>query len=89
MYIYLSVSFIKHIFAATDAQGRGVLYTGIADCARKITKTEGILAFYKGLGPSYLRQAPHTVLLLVFWDMLKDAQKSFEEKRNKVVKSIN
>ncbi|KOB72302.1 Solute carrier family 25 member 35 [Operophtera brumata] len=45
-----------------------------------ITKTEGLLAFYKGIGPSYLRQAPHTILLLVFWDMLKDAQKVIEQK---------
>ncbi|KAI5641718.1 mitochondrial carrier protein domain-containing protein [Phthorimaea operculella] len=64
---------------AVDSKGRGVLYSGIADCARKIAKTEGLLAFYKGMGPSYLRQAPHTVLLLVFWDMLKDARKSLED----------
>ncbi|KAM3961270.1 solute carrier family 25 member 35-like [Aphomia sociella] len=63
---------------AVDSEGRGILYSGIVDCARKITKTEGLLAFYKGMGPSYLRQAPHTVLLLVFWDMLKDLQKSME-----------
>ncbi|XP_047527884.1 solute carrier family 25 member 35-like isoform X2 [Vanessa atalanta] len=56
--------------------GRGILYNGIIDCARKITKTEGLLAFYKGMGPSYLRQAPHTILLLVFWDILKDLQKN-------------
>ncbi|XP_072943661.1 uncharacterized protein [Epargyreus clarus] len=54
---------------AVDANGYGVLYSGIVDCAKKITKTEGLLAFYKGMGPSYLRQAPHTVLLLVFWDI--------------------
>ncbi|KAL0842417.1 hypothetical protein ABMA28_014526 [Loxostege sticticalis] len=65
---------------SVDAEGRGQLYSGIVDCARKITKTEGLLAFYKGMGPSYLRQAPHTVLLLVFWDMLKDVQKSWERK---------
>ncbi|XP_045485969.1 solute carrier family 25 member 35 isoform X4 [Pieris rapae] len=61
-----------------DAQGRGLLYSGLADCAMKITKTEGVLAFYKGIGPSYFRQAPHSVLLLVFWDMLKDLQKSYQ-----------
>lgn len=65
---------------AVDSNGRGLLYNGIIDCAKKITKTEGLLAFYKGMGPSYLRQAPHTVLLLVFWDMLKDVQKSIESK---------
>ncbi|CAH0604955.1 unnamed protein product [Chrysodeixis includens] len=63
---------------AIDANGRGVLYSGIIDCAKKITQSEGLLAFYKGIGPSYLRQAPHTVLLLVFWDMLKDLQKNIE-----------
>ncbi|XP_068629681.1 solute carrier family 25 member 35-like isoform X2 [Battus philenor] len=61
---------------AVDVNGRGLLYSGIVDCAHKITKTEGLLAFYKGIGPSYLRQAPHTVLLLVFWDMLKDLEKT-------------
>lgn len=65
-------------FPAVDAQGRGLLYSGIVDCARKITRSEGLPAFYKGMGPSYLRQAPHTVLLLVFWDMLKDAQKAWD-----------
>ncbi|KAG7307401.1 hypothetical protein JYU34_007587 [Plutella xylostella] len=65
---------------AVDVNGRGILYSGIADCARKITKSEGLLAFYKGIGPSYLRQAPHTVLLLVFWDVLKDLQKTFDPK---------
>ncbi|XP_063530875.1 solute carrier family 25 member 35-like isoform X2 [Cydia strobilella] len=64
---------------AVDVNGQGLLYSGIVDCAKKITKAEGLLAFYKGMGPSYLRQAPHTVLLLVFWDMLKDFQKSFEK----------
>ncbi|XP_073943390.1 uncharacterized protein [Choristoneura fumiferana] len=73
---------------AVDANGRGLLYSGIMDCARKITKTEGLLAFYKGMGPSYLRQAPHTVLLLVFWDMLKDLQKSLELKYNRPTMSL-
>lgn len=78
---FLRWLFIDNIYFVTgvDASGRGLLYGGIVDCARKITKSEGILAFYKGIGPSYLRQAPHTVLLLVFWDMLKDVQKKFEK----------
>ncbi|KAJ8725916.1 hypothetical protein PYW08_004099 [Mythimna loreyi] len=63
---------------AVDANGKGIMYDGIGDCAKKIVKAEGLLAFCKGMGPSYLRQAPHTVLLLVFWDMLKDLQKSIE-----------
>lgn len=84
--IFLIFLFLKVIitmpifFTAVDANGRGLLYSGILDCARKITKTEGLLAFYKGMGPSYFRQAPHTVLLLIFWDMLKDVQKSLQSK---------
>lgn len=65
---------------AVDEKGKGLLYKGIVDCAKKIIKSEGLLAFYKGLGPSYFRQAPHSVLLLVFWDMLKDLQKTLELK---------
>ncbi|CAG9784013.1 unnamed protein product [Diatraea saccharalis] len=67
---------------SVDSEGRGLLYSGIIDCAQKITKTEGLLAFYKGMAPSYLRQAPHSVFLLVFWDMLKDVQKSWEIKKS-------
>ena len=50
-----------------DAQGRGVMYKGIFDCGSKILKSEGLKAFYKGLGPHYIRIGPHTLLSLVFW----------------------
>ncbi|KAJ2953002.1 hypothetical protein O0L34_g7383 [Tuta absoluta] len=65
---------------SVDKKGVGELYSGILDCARKIAAAEGLTAFYKGMGPLYIRQAPHTVLLLVFWDILKDIQKSIEGK---------
>ncbi|KAF2880643.1 hypothetical protein ILUMI_25537 [Ignelater luminosus] len=55
-----------------DAHGRGLLYSSYLDCVNKIWKTEGFMGFYKGLGPSYVRLGPHTVLCLVFWDQLKD-----------------
>ncbi|XP_012549484.2 solute carrier family 25 member 35 isoform X1 [Bombyx mori] len=57
-------------------QGSGshgaVLYTGIVDCITKIYKTEGFHGLYKGLGPLYLRIAPHTTLSLVIWDILNN-----------------
>lgn len=59
------------LFIGVDAKGRGLLYSGVFDCFCKMAKTEGFLGFYKGLGPSYLRLGPHTVLVLVFWDQLK------------------
>ncbi|CAH1378862.1 solute carrier family 25 member 35-like isoform X1 [Tenebrio molitor] len=54
-----------------DANGKGLLYSNYVDCVIKIFKTEGFSAFYKGVGPMYLRLGPHTVLCLVFWDELK------------------
>jgi solute carrier family 25 protein 34/35 len=55
-----------------DQFGKGLLYNGYTDCVLKIWKTEGFLGFYKGLGPSYFRLGPHTVLCLVFWDEFKE-----------------
>ncbi|XP_035436168.1 solute carrier family 25 member 35 isoform X2 [Spodoptera frugiperda] len=49
-----------------------VLYTGVLDCLSKIYRTEGLHGLYKGLGPLYLRIAPHTTLSLVIWDMLNN-----------------
>ncbi|XP_023315746.1 brain mitochondrial carrier protein 1-like [Trichogramma pretiosum] len=52
----------------TDAAGKGVLYTGLFDAFYKILKTEGITGLYKGVFPTWLRIAPHTVLCLVFYE---------------------
>lgn len=41
-------------------------------------KTEGLLGFFKGIGPCYLRIGPHSLLCLVFWDSLKKLTKSDE-----------
>lgn len=59
-------------FLGVDKFGKGLLYSGYIDCVFKIWKTEGFLGFYKGLGPSYFRLGPHTVLCLVFWDEFKE-----------------
>ncbi|XP_068629980.1 solute carrier family 25 member 35-like [Battus philenor] len=65
------------------AGGKGTLYSGLLDCAFKIIKTEGVFAFYKGIGPAYMRQAPHSVLTLLFWDILKDIEHSFLQTNTK------
>lgn len=59
--------------------GRGLLYNGYMDCVSKIRKSEGFLGFYKGLGASYFRLGPHTVLCLVFWDEFKDLYSKFKK----------
>lgn len=53
-----------------DAQGRGLLYRGWLDCALKIFRTEGMYGMYKGFWPNYLRIAPHSTLVLLFFDEL-------------------
>ncbi|KAM8712317.1 hypothetical protein ACLKA7_012783 [Drosophila subpalustris] len=53
-----------------DAQGRGLYYKGWLDCFLKILKTEGIHGMYKGFWANYLRIAPHSTLVLLFFDEL-------------------
>lgn len=54
-----------------DSEGRGRLYRGFLDCFVKITRTEGVLALYKGIVPAYVRLGPHTILSLLFWEELR------------------
>lgn len=54
----------------TDAKGKGALYNGLFDALYKIFRTEGIFGLYKGVFPTWLRIAPHTVLCLVFYEKI-------------------
>lgn len=54
-----------------DDHGKGKLYSGVYDCLVKIVKTEGFSGLYKGFWPSYLRVAPHSTLVLLFYDESK------------------
>ncbi|XP_011497490.1 PREDICTED: solute carrier family 25 member 35-like isoform X1 [Ceratosolen solmsi marchali] len=54
----------------TDVKGNGVLYNGLFDALYKIFKTEGIFGLYKGVFPTWLRIAPHTILCLVFYEKI-------------------
>ncbi|EMP42080.1 Solute carrier family 25 member 34 [Chelonia mydas] len=54
-----------------DERGMGKHYRGFLDCFVQISRKEGILALYKGIGPAYLRLGPHTILSLLFWDELR------------------
>lgn len=51
----------------TDAK----LYDGMADCCKKMMKTEGPLSFYKGFVPIYARIAPTTTLQLMAIELLR------------------
>ncbi|XP_017287394.1 solute carrier family 25 member 35 [Kryptolebias marmoratus] len=54
-----------------DHRGKGQLYKGFTDCFSKALKKEGLTGLYKGLGASYFRLGPHTILSLFFWDELR------------------
>ncbi|XP_038861877.1 solute carrier family 25 member 35 [Salvelinus namaycush] len=54
-----------------DHTGKGELYKGFGDCFSKTLKVEGVAGLYKGLGASYFRLGPHTILSLLFWDELR------------------
>jgi len=53
-----------------DAEGRGLLYRGWLDCFVKILRSEGVYGMYKGFWANYLRIAPHSTLVLLFFDEL-------------------
>ncbi|BES88421.1 transmembrane transporter activity [Nesidiocoris tenuis] len=55
-----------------DEKGRGLIYKGYFDCIYKMFKVEGIQGFYKGFVPLYIRTGPHTVLVFIIWDSIKD-----------------
>ncbi|KAM8914544.1 solute carrier family 25 member 34 isoform 2-T3 [Spinachia spinachia] len=54
-----------------DEFRRGRLYQGFSDCMLKVCRSEGVLGFYKGMGPVFLRLAPHTMLSMLFWDLMR------------------
>ena len=61
----------------TSASGKGLLYRGFVDCFVKIFKQEGVMGFYKGVGPHYFRVGPYTILVLLFWDQLRMLSASY------------
>ncbi|XP_075876602.1 solute carrier family 25 member 35 [Nelusetta ayraudi] len=61
-----------------DQAGKGLLYKGFSDCFSKTLRKEGLVGLYKGLGASYFRLGPHTILSLFFWHELR---KSYQQVR--------
>lgn len=59
---------------------QGRLYAGFLDCMLKVCQAEGLLGLYKGMGPVFLRLAPHTVLSMLFWDLMR--QQAMKNRQN-------
>ncbi|KAL1497773.1 hypothetical protein ABEB36_008674 [Hypothenemus hampei] len=64
-----------------DANGRGLLYSGVVDCFTKIIRTEGLSGIYKGVIANYMRLGPHSLFCLIFWDILKEAKVKYIDNR--------
>lgn len=45
-------------------------YSGMADCAKTLIKTEGVGALWKGFGPAYIKLAPHTTISFMILENL-------------------
>lgn len=60
-----------------DEKGRGKYYSGVIDCFWKVLQAEGFAGLYKGFWPMYLRIAPHSCLVLLFYDQAKDFRDTY------------
>lgn len=56
--------------SASDLKS-GALYKNGLDCLKKVVRTEGLSALYKGFVAHYLRIGPHTILTFVFLEQVK------------------
>lgn len=54
-----------------DDNGKGKYYKGVCDCLCKIVKVEGLSGLYKGFMPNFIRIAPHSTIVLLFYDEAK------------------
>jgi solute carrier family 25 oxoglutarate transporter 11 len=57
-----------------DANGK-LQYNGVLDCAQKVLRSEGPMAFYAGYGTFVVRICPHIMLTWVFMDAIDDVLK--------------
>lgn len=55
-----------------DEHGKGKYYGGVWDCTLKVFRAEGLAGLYKGFWPNYFRIAPHSTLVLLFYDQVKE-----------------
>lgn len=61
-----------------DDQGKGKYYGGVWDCMLKVLRAEGLGGLYKGFWPNYFRIAPHSTLVLLFYDQVKEMRDGWQ-----------
>ncbi|CAM1310879.1 Uncharacterised protein r2_g2119 [Pycnogonum litorale] len=52
-------------------KSKPLMYLGTFDALKKIFKNEGIVGFYKGWFPNWMRIGPHTIVCLMFFEQLR------------------
>jgi hypothetical protein len=50
------------------SNGKGTLYSSVLDCARKTYNEAGMIAFYKGFIPNWMRKAPWCVIFFISYE---------------------
>lgn len=54
--------------ALASSNEGGVRYKGMVDCFASIAKQEGLIGFYKGFTPNFLRLGPQTIMTFIFYE---------------------
>lgn len=54
-----------------NKQGRGVYYSSILDCVRKINRTEGVMGYTKGMSIAFSYSFLNSSITLLSWEELK------------------
>ncbi|XP_028854446.1 solute carrier family 25 member 34 [Denticeps clupeoides] len=67
-----------------DELKKGRLYAGFLDCLVKVSRTEGLLGLYKGIGPVFIRLAPHTTLSMLLWDLMRQKALHYQSGNSQV-----
>lgn len=80
-FLSLPADFVKTRLQRMQALPDGSMpYRGFLDCAGKILRAEGPLAFYQGFPTYYVRIAPHAMITLISMETLNGFYKSYTAK---------
>jgi solute carrier family 25 oxoglutarate transporter 11 len=82
----LPFDFVKTRVQRMRPDANGVMpYKGPVDCAMRVLRNEGPLAFYAGFPTYYSRIAPHAMMVLLFVDYMEaQLKKAFEKEESPV-----
>jgi solute carrier family 25 uncoupling protein 8/9 len=80
--VFLGAAMVAGFFSTTSSSAFDVIkttqqgkphgaYRGMTDCAVQIWRKEGILAFFKGWVPAYVRLGPHTLITLWVYEFAR------------------